>query len=109
MKIFKRTFDKTLIIKKDYIMIQNIHKLFFAMTVFTLSGCAQDKQAHFIAGSLTSLYVEERTGSKIKGCLAATGIGLAKEYIVDEIRHGEPDFMDAVATGVGCSILVVEW
>ena len=69
--------------------------------VLLISGCADDKLGHFTAGSMTSSFVTEATGDQWKGCLAALGIGIAKE-VYDSLTH-DPEFADIVATSFGCT------
>ena len=86
------------------------HKLaVLALFTIFLSGCAVDKRAHFVAGTAVSGIVTEYTGSHLKGCAASFGVGFLKEYVVDEIVHGKPDFADVIATGAGCTIWSVRW
>lgn len=73
-----------------------------------LAGCATDKRAHFLAGAAVSGVVTDYTGSKVKGCLAGLGVGILKE-VYDNKRHGQPDAMDALATGAGCTVWTIRW
>ncbi|MCH1459588.1 MAG: hypothetical protein L7U64_05290 [Luminiphilus sp.] len=68
-----------------------------------LAGCAIDKQKHFVAGAVASSWVYEETGDRSKACLAALGVGLAKELVDD--RNGRADRDDAAATTVGCTAI----
>lgn len=65
-----------------------------------LAGCQHyDKAAHFAAGAAVSHIVATQTGSKAAGCAAAIGAGLVNE-MVDDVA----DPLDAMATGLGCSV-----
>lgn len=66
-----------------------------------LSGCANDKTLHFVAGAAASKYVTRQTQSPLKGCAAALASGIAKE-IYDNRFGGVVDTYDALATGAGC-------
>jgi uncharacterized protein YfiM (DUF2279 family) len=68
-----------------------------------LSGCARDKAQHFGAGAATSAVVTHYTGSPMKGCAAALGVGLAKEAW-DSTGRGNVEAADVLATGLGCSV-----
>jgi hypothetical protein len=67
------------------------------------SACAQDKMLHFGAGAATSAVVTHYTGSPLKGCAAALGVGIAKE-VWDSRGNGTVETADALATGFGCSV-----
>lgn len=67
------------------------------------SACAQDKILHFGAGAATSAVVTHYTGSPLKGCAAALGVGIAKE-VWDSRGNGKVEAADALATGFGCSV-----
>jgi len=75
----------------------------FLITVCTLiiSGCANDKTLHFVAGAATSKYVAQQTHRPMAGCAAALSAGIAKE-IYDNRFGGVVDRYDALATGAGC-------
>ena len=60
---------------------------------------------HFGAGMVTAAIVTEMTDDPVAGCLAAIGIGIAKE-IYDSRTHA-PDPWDAVATCFGCSVTIL--
>ncbi|MEN8894305.1 hypothetical protein [Planktotalea arctica] len=66
-----------------------------------LTGCANDKTMHFVAGVAASKYVAKQTGSPLQGCAAALAGGLAKE-VYDSQFGGVVDRYDAIATGAGC-------
>jgi len=66
-----------------------------------------DKVGHVIGGAIISETVAHYTGSRWKGCAAALGAGLLKEAI--DSRTHKFDFEDAAATGLGCSILRIEF
>lgn len=68
-----------------------------------LAGCAVDKQKHFLAGAAASSWVYEKTGDQSRACLAALGVGLAKEVVDD--RNGRADSDDAAATTFGCTVI----
>ena len=80
-------------------------------SLLLLSGCFSyghsDKELHYAAGALTQHYVTQRTGSPIAGCIAAVGLGVAKEAY-DSRFGGVVDRGDALATASGCSFSV-EW
>jgi hypothetical protein len=77
-------------------------RLSFAICcVFALSGCANDKTLHFVAGAAASKYATSQTQSALSGCAAAITAGLAKE-LYDSRFGGVVDAGDAVATGAGC-------
>ena len=76
----------------------------FALVIlcaFALSGCANDKTLHFVAGAAASKYVTSQTQSPLSGCAAAMTAGIAKE-LYDKKFGGVVDANDALATGVGC-------
>ncbi|MCI2398562.1 hypothetical protein [Aliiroseovarius subalbicans] len=83
----------------------------FLTSLLLLTGCfsyvGSDKDMHYAAGALTQHYVTKHTGSPVTGCLAAVGLGMAKEA-VDSRFGGVVDRYDAVATAGGCSF-AVEW
>ena len=66
------------------------------------SGCALDKQKHFVAGAAVSSWVYSETGDRGKACLASLAVGVAKEAY--DARDGTADEQDAIATVAGCSI-----
>lgn len=66
-----------------------------------LSGCANDKTLHFVAGAATSKYITHHSQSPMAGCAAALTEGIAKE-LYDSKFGGVVDRNDAIATGVGC-------
>lgn len=66
-----------------------------------LSGCANDKTLHFVAGAAASKYVTQRTQSPVQGCAAALASGIAKE-LYDSKFGGIVDREDALATVAGC-------
>lgn len=66
-----------------------------------------DKIGHIALGAVVSESVSYYTGSRIKGCLAAIGAGVLKETI-DKRTHSF-DTEDAFATGLGCSIIRIEF
>ncbi len=72
-----------------------------ALSALALTGCANDKTMHFVAGAAASKYVSKQTSSPLKGCAAALATGIAKE-IYDSKFGGVVDRYDALATGAGC-------
>lgn len=68
-----------------------------------VAGCAVDKQKHFVTGAAVSSWVYAKTGDQSEACLAALGVGLAKEVVDD--RNGRADSDDAVATTFGCTVI----
>ena len=66
-----------------------------------LSGCANDKTLHFVAGVAAAKYVTKQTNNPLSGCAAALASGIAKE-IYDSRFGGVVDRYDALATGAGC-------
>ncbi|WGH77139.1 hypothetical protein [Jannaschia ovalis] len=70
-----------------------------------LPACGQDKAKHAAAGVVTSQAVAEMTGSQVKGCMAAIGLGLAKEAW-DSTGRGTADGDDLLATSVGCGFVI---
>ncbi len=66
-----------------------------------LSGCANNKTLHFVAGAAASKYTASKTQNAISGCAAAISAGIAKE-LYDSRFGGVVDAADAVATGAGC-------
>ena len=75
------------------------------MSSILLSGCANDKTLHFVAGAATSKYVAHHSQSPLAGCAAALTAGIAKE-LYDSKFGGVVDRNDAIATGVGCMYTV---
>lgn len=72
----------------------------FCLALSALSACQHyDKAAHFAVGAAVSHVVSKETESKVAGCAAAIGVGLAKEMIDD---HFDP--ADLLATGLGCVV-----
>ena len=66
-----------------------------------LSGCANDKTLHFVAGAAASKFTASKTQNALNGCAAAISAGIAKELY--DSRFGDVvDVADAVATGAGC-------
>jgi hypothetical protein len=64
----------------------------------------KDKQKHVLAGMIVAGLLYPLIGHY--AVLAAIVVGLAKEYIVDEIWPiGEPDVWDAVATALGALLV----
>ena len=74
-----------------------------AVNNYNINGNS-DKIAHIIAGSAISEIVYYNTGNRWKGCAAALGAGVLKEIIDNRF-----DSEDAIATGLGCSILRIEF
>ncbi len=78
---------------------------------FWLAGCSEsvmsdnDKGLHMLAGAAVSYYVADQTGSQVKGCAAAIGVGLLKEAY-DRRHGGIVDTGDVLATGIGCTFTV---
>jgi hypothetical protein len=68
-------------------------------------GCVRDKVLHFGAGAAASALVTAYTGSPMKGCAAALGLGIAKE-VWDSTGRGNVEAADAIATGLGCMVTV---
>jgi len=64
-----------------------------------------DKQAHFWSGLAIALAVALFFGW-IVGLAVAISAAIAKE-VVDYVRHGKPDYMDAIATTIGGLVMVV--
>ena len=63
----------------------------------------KDKQLHLLAGILITGLLYPVIG--YYSVIVAIVVGLAKEYIVDEIwSFGDPDIWDAVATALGALI-----
>ena len=58
-----------------------------------------DKQAHFLAGLAIMLGVS-LFGGWVLGLAAAVVAGIGKE-VYDMTGRGTPDYMDAIATGLG--------
>ena len=80
-----------------------------AMSVGVLSACADgsgDKVRHFGAGTVAAYAGEKLTGSKAWGCAAALAVGTLKEH-VDQLRGGNFDSDDLLATVAGCSVTFV--
>lgn len=73
------------------------------MSALLLSGCAQDKAKHFAAGAGVAAITTKITGSQAKGCVAALGVGIAKEAW-DATGRGQVEAADVLATGAGCSV-----
>ncbi|MCL3883619.1 hypothetical protein [Marivita sp. GX14005] len=74
--------------------------LFLILALPALAACQHyDKAAHFAAGAAVSHAVTTQTDNKALGCAAAVGVGILKE-LIDDVA----DPMDAVATGLGCSV-----
>lgn len=71
--------------------------------ILFLSGCAPDKQRHFVAGAMVSSWVYAETGGRLDACLASVGVGVAKEFI-DSKDNGHADEKDAAATLAGCTV-----
>ena len=78
-----------------------------------LSGCAAknnaafvapDKQKHIAAGAITSSVVYTLTKDRLSACVAALGVGVFKE-VYDAQGYGNVEVADALATGVGCSVV----
>ena len=64
----------------------------------------KDKQQHFLAGVIVAGLLYPFIGHI--AVVAAIGVGLVKEYVVDEISTiGEPDIWDAVATALGALLV----
>ncbi|KPN62222.1 hypothetical protein SAMN04488527_10543 [Aliiroseovarius crassostreae] len=80
-------------------------------SLLLLTGCfsyaESDKELHYVAGALTQHYVTKQTSSPVTGCLAAIGLGIAKEAY-DSRFGGVVDRYDALATAGGCNFSV-EW
>ena len=70
-------------------------------SVLALSGCANDKTLHFVAGAAASKYMTSQTQNPLTGCAAALSAGIAKE-LYDSKFGGVVDAGDAAATGAGC-------
>jgi len=66
-----------------------------------------DKIGHIVAGAVISETVSYYTGSRLKGCAAALAVGVAKE--LNDKRTHNFDSSDALATGIGCSIIRIEF
>lgn len=63
----------------------------------------RDKQQHLFAGIIVTAPLYPIFGHF--AVAIAIGVGLVKEYVVDEIWSlGEPDIWDAVATRYGCFV-----
>ena len=86
--------------------IANIMHVYAAASNYNLIG-EQDKILHVLAGSVVSEYVYSKTNSRLKSCAASLGVGILKESI-DSFSHSF-DVDDAIATGIGCSILTLEF
>ena len=71
--------------------------------IFCLSGCAPDKQKHFLAGAAVGTWVYAETGERFTACLASLGAGIAKEVV--DSKNGRADEGDALATLAGCSVV----
>lgn len=79
------------------------------LSLASLTACSEpDKQMHFAAGAVTSGVVTHLTGSPTKGCVAAIGVGVAKE-LFDSRFGGTADSRDAIATGAGCALWTIKW
>lgn len=64
----------------------------------------KDKQQHLLAGILVTAILYPIFGHF--AVMIGIGVGLVKEYIVDEIwSFGEPDIWDAVATALGALLV----
>ena len=64
----------------------------------------KDKQQHFMAGVIVAGLLYPFIGHF--AVVVAIGVGLVKEYVVDEISTiGEPDIWDAVATALGALLV----
>ena len=66
-----------------------------------------DKIVHIVAGAVISETVYHYTGSRWKGCAAAFGAGIVKEAIDSRTHNFDP--VDAAVTGLGCSIIRIEF
>lgn len=73
---------------------------------YNLTGNS-DKIKHVVAGAVISETVSYYTGSRWKGCIAAIGAGILKETI-DKRTHSF-DSADAFVTGLGCSMIRIEF
>ena len=73
------------------------------VAILGLSGCAPDKQKHFVAGAMVSSWVFAETGDHLNACLASLGMGVAKE-LIDSNNNGHADEKDVSATLAGCSV-----
>ncbi|WP_300516521.1 hypothetical protein [Aliiroseovarius sp.] len=74
-----------------------------------LSGCFYgnyDSELHMAAGSLTQQYVARQTGSQLTGCIAAIGVGVAKEAVDGVVDGWVSDSRDILATASGCQFTV---
>ena len=67
----------------------------------------RDKVGHIAVGAVVSETVSYYTGSRWKGCAAALAVGVAKE--INDKRTHNFDGADAFATGLGCSIIRIEF
>jgi uncharacterized protein YfiM (DUF2279 family) len=90
--------------------VKKIIGALIALSVFAANAqIEQDKQMHFMAGSLASgfgyTYVFEKTQDKKKATLAGIGLailaGTIKETIDSKQRGGKFDFQDLTATTLG--------
>ena len=64
----------------------------------------KDKQQHLFAGIIVTGLLYPIFGHF--AVVIAIGVGLVKEYVVDEISTlGEPDIWDAVATALGALLV----
>lgn len=75
---------------------------FLIVICLCLQGCAPDKVKHFAVGAAASSWVYSETGDRSLACLAALGVGVAKE--IHDARNGSADTKDAAATVFGCSV-----
>ena len=94
---------------KCYFALENFHRrvvlrspAFIIFTYLCLTGCAPDKQKHFVVGAAVSSWVYSETGDRSLACLAALGAGVAKE--IHDARNGSADTKDAAATAFGCGV-----
>lgn len=78
-------------------------KLFPVTALILVTACKHADEAHFAAGMAFSEYVTEQTGSPLKGCAAALGVGLLKEAY-DSTGRGTADGRDVFATVAGCRL-----
>lgn len=84
----------------------SIGHAFAAASNYNLRGDG-DKIAHIALGAVVSETVYRYTGSRWKGCAAALGAGIVKETIDKRTHSFDP--ADAFATGLGCSIIRIEF
>lgn len=68
-----------------------------------LSACMGDKQKHYAVGVVTQSFVQDQTGSALKGCAASLGLAAAKE-VYDSQFGGVVDRGDVTATIASCTL-----